>query len=210
MTIDLFTTFSSQFRPDEVRAQPSSAVASASLIPELRNFLERFGGLSFNDGLYRVVAINELDDWAERLDAAYPGHKGRLTCFAVDWLGRAFALDDARQVDGQPGVLLLELGTGDALEVPCSLQSFHEDELINYREAALAESFYEQWRAAGGPTPKSDECIGYKKPLFLGGEDSVENLAVWSLDVYWHVTAQVLNQVRDLPPGARVRSASIG
>lgn len=35
-------------------------------------------------------------------------------------------------------VLMLEPGTGEALEIPCTIKSFHDRELIENRDAALA------------------------------------------------------------------------
>jgi hypothetical protein len=35
-------------------------------------------------------------------------------------------------------------------------------------------------------------CIGYKKPLFLGGVDWIENLETIDMDVYWTVTAPII------------------
>lgn len=69
-------------------------------------------------------------------------------------------------------------------------------ELIQYRDAALAADFYKSWLAQGGRPPRYDECIGYKKPLFLSGADVVDNLETSTVDVYWHVFGQLIAQVR--------------
>jgi len=39
---------------------------------------------------------------------------------------------------------MFELGSGDALEIPANLQSFHEEVLIENCEAALAISLHEK------------------------------------------------------------------
>jgi len=43
--------------------------------------------------------------------------------------------------------------------------------------------------------------MGYRKPLFLGGSDEVENLEVSDLDVYWHIMGQIIRKTKGLPQG---------
>jgi hypothetical protein len=173
--------------------------------PDLEGFFRAFGGASFRGGLYRIIHSANLDEWNQRVCLAFPAFEGRITCFGYDWLGRAFALDARRLEDNEAGVVMFEPGTGEALEIPSNFVSFHETELIKSDEAALAVSFYEKWRAAGGAAPTFEQCIGYRKPLFLGGADEVENLAVSDLDVYWHIGGQLICKARRLPPGTSVR-----
>ena len=45
-----------------------------------------------------------------------------------------FSLDRQRYADGLLAVSMLEPGTGEALETPCTAESFHESELIDYRD----------------------------------------------------------------------------
>lgn len=108
---------------------------------------------------------------------------------------------DGVPVDGEdPEVLLLELGTGEALEVPVS--NFHDDALFRYRDSCLLPDWFGEWLATGGASPAFTECIGYKRPLFLRGQDDTSNLEV--IDVYWSVTGQLLAATRHLPDGTPV------
>lgn len=203
----MFETFKSTFDEDQREhvTVVEEAPKSDDLFVDL--LLKSFSGKSFNQGLYRIVSAGALRRWNQRASAAFPSFAGRLTCFGVDWLGRVFALDSSRQIEGESGVVLLEPGTGEALQIPCNVRSFHEIELVSYREEALAESFYKAWRATGASGPSSNECIGYKRPLFLGGSDTVENLEVIGIDVYWEVAAQLLAQTRGVPIGTRIDNA---
>jgi Domain of unknown function (DUF1851) len=99
---------------------------------------------------------------------------------------------------------MLEPGTGQALEIPVSFSLFHDVELVDYREEALAQSFFGQWLAIGGKRPRLDECVGYRKPLFLGGVDTVANLEIIDLDVYWTVLGQLRNTTKSLPEGSGI------
>jgi hypothetical protein len=41
---------------------------------------------------------------------------------------------------------MLEPGTGEVLEIPTTFMAFHEEELVDYQDAALAVEFFNQWR----------------------------------------------------------------
>lgn len=74
--------------------------------------------------------------------SAFPSLAGRVQPFAADWLGRQFALDMARRdTTGDPEVLLLDVGAAEVLEIPATLSAFHEDELVDSHDAALASTF---------------------------------------------------------------------
>lgn len=161
-------------------------------------------GCSFNDGIYRLHSLDTATSGQAAAVAAFPSLDGRGAVFAYDWLGRQFALDFARLSEDQPMVLMLEPGTGEALEIPATFVEFHDTELTDFAQSALASEFFAAWSAAhpeNVPLGHSD-CIGYLVPLFLGGEDAIENLEVVEFDVYWSVLSQILQQTRDHPDGS--------
>lgn len=170
-----------------------------------RDLTDRFGGISFDRGLYRVIRAEDLGEWNARVAAAFPEFAGRITCFGFDWLGRVHAIDPTRSEQGQPGVVMFEPGTGEALEIPCNIGSFHDDELIAYRDAALASDFHQRWLASGGHAPRYEQCVGYMKPLFLGGVDELDNLEMSDIDVYWHLMGQLIRKTKGLLPGTPIR-----
>lgn len=167
-------------------------------------WLDAAGGLSFACGLYRVHTKASARASDALVRQAYPEYAGRLACFGYDWLGRQFATDTGRGTSDDPEVTLCEPGTGEALEIPVPFSLFHDEELVDYGEEALARSFFEEWRRSGGEAPELSECVGYKRPLFLGGEDIVANLEVSDLDVYWTLMGQLRLQVQGLPEGASI------
>jgi hypothetical protein len=170
----------------------------------LRELFLQFGGVSFNDGLYRVMDADAANGWSKSIADAFPTFAGAVTCFGFDWLGRIFGLNARRSVEGLPAVVMLEPGTGQALEIPRNIISFHDCELIEYSEEALASSFYLKWISIGGGAPKYSECIGYKNLLFLEGKDTVENLVRSDMDVYWTVATQLIEKARGLPAGTPI------
>jgi hypothetical protein len=180
-----------------------------AIAPGISDFLGQFAGTSFNKGLYRIHEINEMRQWTATVGEAFPDFGSRIFCFSYDWLGRHFAIDGRRRQNGECLILMLEPGTGQSLEIPATFRDFHDTELVEYQDAALAADFQRAWLAAGGAIPSPSECVGYKKPLFLGGVDALENLELTDMDVYWSVCAQLLAKVRNLPPGTKIGKVDI-
>lgn len=173
-----------------------------SIEADVRELTKFLGGSSFSRGLYRIMLSSERPEWNSLTLQAFPAFAGRLSCFAYDWLGRIFALDSGRLVEGLPGVVMLEPGTGQALEIPCHLASFHDEELIEFSDAALAVTFHQSWLSHGGSPPAYGQCIGYLQPLFLSGKDEVVNLGARDMKVYWDISAQLIAKVRNIPTTA--------
>ena len=161
------------------------------------SFAHEFAGASFSGGLYRVHDEETGLQSLSLVAHAFPEFAQRACPFGYDWLGRQFAVDSGRAGDGQPQVLLLEPGTGEALEVPVSFSAFHNDELVEHPDAAIASDFFATWsRTNADALPLlRNQCVGYKVPLFLGGEDATENLEVSDIDVYWTLCGQLRGQV---------------
>lgn len=158
-------------------------------------FAREFAGASFGSGLYRVHDDRSGPLALALIADAFPEFARRVCPFGYDWLGRQFAVDSARIAGGQPQVLLLEPGTAEALEIPVSFSAFHDDELIEHADAALAHDFFEDWTASHATALplRRDQCVGYRIPLFFGGRDTVENLEVGDLEVYWSIFGQLRN-----------------
>jgi len=171
------------------------------------DFLRQFGGCTFDRGFYRVntrTVVDQAGYWCADL---LPGMTGKLFCFAFDWLGRALAID-LREGNAEQ-VVLVDPGGGDMLESGMSLSEFHETAMV--QEDPLARPFYEEWRSTvpdvGDIAPQ--DCAGYRVPLFLGGQDEVDNIELVPLGVYWSISAQLYRGVRKLKPGTTIRQIHI-
>lgn len=188
----MFETFTQNYKIDNKSEQEIVANISLNLrVKGWEELLQKFSGCSFNNGLYRVHKSSQIGKWTTLVGKAFPEYKDRIICFSYDWLGRHFALDKHRVKDGEPLVMMLEAGTGEALEIPVNLIQFHNLELVEYREEALAYSFYNSWLEKESP-PLHSECIGYKTPLYLNGSDTLENLETVDMEVYWEVSKQLI------------------
>jgi hypothetical protein len=157
-------------------------------------FLYKYGGKSFKDGLYRVFTKEEMVKWKDIITKSYIDFKGEFSPFSYDWLGRCFALDQREDSSHKGMILMFEIGTADVLEIPCDLLSFHNDEIPVYVDACLAVEFFKKWKKIDNSQLKMNQCVGYKIPLFLGGEDTVENLEISDMEVYWHVLSSIKNK----------------
>lgn len=178
------------------------------LPPSLHELLDLYGGASFDEGLYRVHNADSALMASENASFAFPALKMPLVCFGFDWLGRQFALDLRRGTPDDPGVVLLEPGTGEALEVPVTYSGFHDDALIRFRDACLVPETFDAWLRTGS-APTFSQCVGYKKPLFLGGDDLISNFELSDIDVYWSLMGQLLVATRNLPAGTPVSSLGL-
>ena len=159
-----------------------------------KEFAELLSASSFNQGIYRTHAIADIPKWNNIIYEAFPAYSGKVVVFGYDWLGRHFALDQRRVNDGDMEVLLIEPGTGEALEIPVGIKEFHNVELVQYAADALAESFFRTWSESNERELKHTDCVGYKTPLFLSGKDEIENLEVTDMEVYWSLCGQILSK----------------
>lgn len=180
---------------------PTPDPSSILVPPNLPSGLEAVTGCSFNGGLYRVHNATTAALAQRFVGDAFPAYATRTACFGFDWLGRQFAVDHAGGVPNDPAVVMFEPGTGEVLEIPVPFSRFHDEELVDFADAALAREFFDAWASMGPdslPLP-FDRCVGYRIPLFLGGRDIQENLEVIDIDVYWTITTQLRSQTKQLP-----------
>lgn len=156
------------------------------------DFILQLGGRSFGKGLFNTFSNDNMKKWTEIVNEAYPEFKNMFKLFGFDWLGRCFGIDLRENSQGK--ILLFEIGTNDVLEIPCSFQEFLNEEIPLYSDACLAEAFFNEWMEYSNEKIEYGTCVGYKIPLFLGGEDTVDNLEKSDMEVYWGVILQIKKQ----------------
>lgn len=224
MTAKTFSRFQSRYHADEFSEHLETAWSQEAVeqlvgksVTGYLEFLNTVASTSCNGGVIRFLLPGQssqrpsLTDW--NAPAGWASHwneyRDRLFVFAYDWLGRQIAFDRERTVSGELLIAILEPGTGELLEVPSDLKGFLEEELVKYHEAALATSFYREWREGGGSIPKPNQCVGYKIPLFLGGTDTTDNLELTDMDVYVTFCGTLFKQSVLLHPGQKIADISI-
>jgi T6SS immunity protein Tdi1, C-terminal len=180
-------------------------VAAEGFDAKLQELINEYGGTSYDGGVYRIFNSQDAKRWTQTLRRFFPSESDSVEAFGRDWQGNVFGL---RCRLGSRGVLLFQPGTGDVFEVADSIESFHNEELTQHAEEALSQSLWQAWRS-NFPAPTIAQCVGYKMPIFLGGDVAVENLVIADLDVYWDVTGQLLEQVRELPEGTPIKGVKL-
>lgn len=158
------------------------------------DFIMQLGGKRFGNGLFNSFSKNNVNKWTEIVSEAYPEFQNMFKIFGYDWLGRCFGIDLRRNTYGN--VLMFEIGTNDVLEIPCSFETFLNEEIPLYADACLAKSFFDEWMKYSQETLVYGRCASYKIPLFLGGEDSINNLEDSDMEVYWSVVTQLKNRAQ--------------
>lgn len=187
----LSDSFLSEFAADGEFAGHPPTELLARLEPSadgITDMLTRLGGTSFRGGLYRLHVPDDLEKWTGTVTDSFPEYEGRAICFGYDWLGRHFGLDLLHLEDAQAQILQFDPGFREVLNIPCTFDSFHRTELPEYAADALAGNFHDEWLASGGAIPAPDQCVGYRVPPLLGGQDELSNLEIIDLDVYWSLS----------------------
>lgn len=175
---------------------------------DFHDCIRELGGKTFHCGLYRVWNGHQILQATKSMKKVFPELEKRILCFGYDWLGRCFAIDKARKENNKPLILLLEPGAGESMQIPVPIIDFHNEELVNYGNDALAIDFFENWQATNNIVIQPNECVGYKIPLFLGGSDTVDNLEIIDMDIYIHICGQLRNKAMQLPNGATIHKIS--
>lgn len=192
----MFKTFLSTYSiSSQVENKPDSELLS-KIEPYATGFstlMSSHGGSTFNNGIYRLHTLQDILKWTQIIEEEFVNYKGKAICFGYDWLGRHFALDKAKTEQDQMLILLFEPGAGEVMQIPTNFTNFHNQELTEHQNEALASEFYSEWVNDGGEKPSHSECIGYKVPLFLSGSDTIENLELSDMEVYWSICGQTLN-----------------
>ncbi len=81
-----------------------------------------------------------------------------------------------------------------------SLIGFHDIRLVDRMNGAISSGYFAEWLEAGGDEPAFDQCVNQKIPYFLGGcADEVDDLELSDLDVYWHLSSQLICWARTVP-----------
>ena len=150
-----------------------------------KEFLELYNGKTFLQGMYRLFREEDIPKWTAIFEEAFPAYRGSFFIFGFDWLGRIFAVDKKNEK-----ILLFEPGTGEVLEATMTFVQFHDELIALCPEDCIASEAFEEWREQNNNYALPyNECAGYKVPLFLNGDDEIENMEASDMEVYWSIMA---------------------
>lgn len=158
-------------------------------IKSVDEFLKVYDGTTFLNGLYRLHRTEDVKKWNAIIHEAFPNLPAEIAVFGYDWLGRNFAVDVVKDA-----VLICEPGTGEVMNTGVNFVDFHNSEIVEYHDACLASEFFDEWQKANDHyVLRHEQCVGYKVPLFLNGNDELDNLEVSDMEVYWGIITPLMN-----------------
>lgn len=152
-------------------------------------------GASFNSGLLRfhdAASAPALRDFVFQAFPELTDIDPEADLLAFDWMGRQFM---TAQIAGQDEVFILmaDLASGSVepmIPVAGFSQLLRQDDIKPFFDGDL----YDAWRnAVGRPDAQLGftDCVDFARPLYLGGEESVENLYFMPLMQAWGIGAQL-------------------
>jgi hypothetical protein len=175
--------------------------------PTFTAFVAQHGGDSFLGGALRLLPpIGDLglvswngkagwrNDWP-----SIP----KAVVFATDWRGNLFLFDPSRLQSGERSVAVLEIATGDYAVIDLPFAGFLRM-LLHFSRELLDLETLDAWIAAGGQMPSSDQCLGHRIPLVLGGANELANLETLFLRVWVSLSGQIHEQTKNVPPGTPI------
>ncbi len=202
----MFERFAEAFRPDRHslpgphRDRPlPDGLAD---VPGAAELVHRFGGTSFNRGLYRILPVENMDRWNQVAWQTWPNLDARFWVIAIDWHGRLYGIDYSTAERDERGWCMSGLvpHSGKHGEFGDDLIGFHDIRLVDRMNGAISSGYFAEWLEAGGDEPAFDQCVNQKIPYFLGGcADEVDDLELSDLDVYWHLSSQLICWARTVP-----------
>ena len=150
----------------------------------------------YNDGTYTLLARPEAAYMTELAAGVFPVAAGRFTVFAADWMGRLFATDTSELDGGDSAtVTCFDLAEPSSFTTEANFHDFHNVVAVEQMDDLLNMNQYREW-VESGPSPGDGErCVGYKVPLFLGGEDSVGNMELADRSVYLHLMVEMFRSI---------------
>lgn len=208
--LEVFERFLGDYSPDSSEIATPWARSELAAVADLPETIGRWGGVSFNSGVYRVHSESSSRAATVAIKPYLQEPWNDAIAFAFDWLGRNFAVSPRLWSTQSPVIYVVGMGEARVFEIPVSIVDFYDVELVDYAEDVLASGWFAEWREArNGIDLKFDQCVGYRRPIFLGGTDDDENLEIVDTDVYWSLVSQICGQVKGLPEGTSIASLRI-
>lgn len=201
----MFERFVAVYPPDGGDASPPVNIDSLRQVPGLAELVTLAAGRTFGDGVLRVFTENQARRAQGLVNAMFPEWAPQIRPFAQDWLGRQYVLDLHRGCM----LLLMEPGSGEVFELDEKIPELFDQCMVDESDVFLALDLFRSWHEVHSEGVSIGKCVGFKRPLFLGGDSVVDNLEVIDEEVYWSIHGQLRAQTKDLPPGTSIGSIRI-
>jgi hypothetical protein len=172
----------------------------------LFTLLELHGGKTFNKGLYRLHTFKSSIQWSLIIGNYFNRYKLKIYSFGFDWMGRQFCMSSS----DDNLLFMFDIAATEYFEHQQDLELLHNDDFVNETDNMLSSDLYSQiLKYYNLESIGYNECLGYKIPLFLGGNDSIDNYYLSDTEVYWDLQHQLHEKVKNLPAGTNINSIKI-
>jgi hypothetical protein len=93
-------------------------------------------------------------------------------------------------------------------EIDTTFQLFHNKTTVEQSHPALQLPIFQEWAATYPESLplRSDQIVGYRIPLSLGGKHELSNLVLVDSEVELELNRQIDEQIRDLPEGTPINT----
>lgn len=174
---------------------------------EYRTFVIAFGGMQFGKGLFNAFDKGDLRYWEKNILNIFPEYKGKFELFGYDWMGRCFAVTMLGQDEEK--ILVFDPSTLEVNDIPLCFMDFVNKAIPTSTNECFSADAFINWHNTNGVELEYLQCLGNKVPLFLGGNDELDNMEVSDMDVYWHILGQTAAKLRDEEEGTVVDEFTI-
>lgn len=174
---------------------------------EYRTFVIAFGGMQFGKGLFSVFDKGDLRYWEKNITTIFPDYKGRFELFGYDWMGRCFAVTSLGE-EGEK-ILVFDPSTLEVNDIPLNFTDFINKAIPTSANECFSSDAFINWHNTNSAELDYLQCLGNKVPLFLGGNDELDNMELSDMDVYWHILGQTAVKLRGEEEGTVVDEFSI-
>lgn len=156
------------------------------------------GGNTFNNGLYRIHTFRNSVKWSLLMAEYFKEYANKFYPFGFDWLGRQFCLSGDT-------VIVFDMATGEIYQMQQSIASFHDENIVDDTDDIMSINLFSSViELLKLDNLNYTDCLGFKVPLFLGGQDVSNNYELQDMEVYWHLSNQLYHQIKDLPEGTKI------
>jgi hypothetical protein len=194
---DLLTRFSQKYPPEGAPSLPGPEIG---LVDDelLQELWRRFNGCRLGNGLFQLFTPKSAEEWKETLRAIWPEFPFLGLCFGANSLGQIFVAEPEFAGGPLSQVCFFDPVEGKVFVISDTMLEFIEQTLSPSEKdnEVFLPLFFHEWLSDGNPAPQYGECLGYIRPLFLGGEDVNDNMEVIDMDVHWTVTGGIIQKIR--------------
>jgi len=119
------------------------------------------------------------------------------------------AIGDMFLADSTGQVFWLDTGAGQLQKIAAGIDQFQQ---LRQQRENVDQWFIPQLVVdliTNGIRLGPGQCYSYKKPPILGGEIELSNFEPTDLSVHFSILGQIHRQVKDLPPGTKIKDIKI-